>query len=121
MVGYTRFVELMPSALPAMCLYLRGRFGQTTGVAFIDSTLFSVCHNRRIARHRVFAEAATRGKTSMGWFYGFKLPLIVNDQGELLAVQLTPSNIDDSNAVPQMTRNQWGKLDGDRGYLSQAL
>ncbi len=121
MVGYTRFVELMPSVLPAMCLYLRGRFGQTTGVAFIDSTLFSVCHNRRIARHRVFAEAATRGKTSMGWFYGFKLPLIVNDQGELLAVQLTPSNIDDSNAVPQMTRNLWGKLDGDRGYLSQAL
>ena len=85
LVSYTRFVELIPSALPALCLYLRVRFGQVTGVAFIDSTPLSVCHNRRIGRHRVFAEMATRGKSSMGWFYGFKLHLIVNDQGELLA------------------------------------
>ncbi len=121
LVSYTRFVELIPSALPALCLYLRVRFGQVTGVAFIDSTPLSVCHNRRIGRHRVFAEMATRGKSSMGWFYGFKLHLIVNDQGELLAVQLTPGNIDDRKPVPQMTKKLWGKLVGDRGYLSQAL
>ena len=121
LVSYTRFVELMPSALPAMCLYLRVRFGQGTGVAFIDSTPLSVCHNRRIGRHRVFAEVAARGKSSMGWFYGFKLHLIVNDQGELLAVQLTPGNIDDRKPVPQMSKKLWGKLVGDRGYLSQAL
>ncbi len=121
LVSYTRFVELMPSALPAMCLYLRARFGRATGVAFIDSTPLSVCHNRRIARHRVFAEVAMRGRSSIGWFYGFKLHLIVNDQGELLAVQLTPGNTDDRKPVPQMTNNLWGKLVGDRGYLSQAL
>ena len=121
LVSYTRFVELMPSVLPAMCLYLRVRFGQGTGVAFIDSTPLSVCHNRRIGRHRVFAEVAARGKSSMGWFYGFKLHLIVNDQGELLAVQLTPGNIDDRKPVPQMSKKLWGKLVGDRGYLSQAL
>ncbi len=121
LVSYTRFVELIPSALPAMCIYLRVRFGQKTGVAFIDSTPLSVCHNRRIVRHRVFAEMAMRGKSSMGWFYGFKLHLIVNDQGELLAVQRTPGNIDDRKPVPQMTKNLWGKLVGDRGYLSQAL
>ncbi len=121
LVSYTRFVELMPSALPAMCIYLRVRFGQKTGVAFIDSTPLSVCHNRRIVRHRNFAEMAMRGKSSMGWFYGFKLHLIVNDKGELLAVQLTPGNIDDRKPVPQMTRKLWGKLVGDRGYLSQAL
>ena len=121
LVSYTRFVELMPSGLPAMCLYLRVRFGQATGVAFIDSTPLSVCHNRRIGRHRVFAEMAMRGKSSLGWFYGFKLHLIVNDQGELLAVQLTPGNIDDRKPVPQMTKNLWRKLVGDRGYLSQAF
>ena len=121
LVSYTRFVELMPSALPAMCLYLRVRFGQGTGVAFIDSTPLSVCHNRRIGRHRVFAEVAARGKSSMGWFYGFKLHLIVNDRGELLAVQRTPGNIDDRKPVPQMSKKLWGKLVGDRGYLSQAL
>ena len=121
LVSYTRFVESMPSALPAMYLYLRVRFGQATGVACIDSTALSVCHNRRIGRHRVLAEVATRGKSSMGWFYGFKLHLIVNDKGELLAVQRTPGNIDDRKPVPQMTKKLWGKLVGDRGYLSQAL
>ena len=121
LVSYTRFVELIPSALPAMCLYLRVRFGQGTGVAFISSTTLSVCHNKRIGRHRVFAGMATRGKTSLGWFYGFKLHLIVNDQGELLAVQLTPANTDDRKPVPQMSKSLWGKLVGDRGYLSQAL
>ena len=121
LVSYTRFVELIPSSLPAMCLYLRVRFGQGTGVAFIDSTPLSVCHNRRIGRHRVFAEVATRGKNSMGWFYGFKLHLIVNDQGDLLAVQLTPANTDDRKPVPQMAERLWGKLVGDRGYLSKAL
>ncbi len=118
---YTRFVELIPSALPAMCLYLRVRFGQGTGVAFIDSTPLSVCHNRRIGRHRVFAGMATHGKSSLGWFYGFKLHLLVNDQGELLAVQLTPANTDDRKPVPQMSKSLWGKLVGDRGYLFQAL
>ena len=121
LVSYTRFVELIPSALPAMCLYLRVRFGQRTGVAFIDSTPLSVCRNNRIGRHRVFAEVATRGKSSMGWFYSFKLHLIVNDQGEFLAVQLTPGNTDDRKPVPQMTKKLWGKLVGDRGHLSQVL
>ena len=121
LVSYTRFVELIPSVLPAMCLYLRVRFGKKTGVAFISSTPLSVCHNRRIGRHRLFAETAARGKSSMGWFYGFKLHLIVNDRGELLAIQLTPGNIDDRKPVPQMSKKLWGKLVGDRGYLSQAL
>ena len=121
LVSYTRFVELLPSSLPAMYLYLHVRFGQGTGVAFIDSTPLAVCHNRRIGRHRVFAGIATRGKSSMGWFYGFKLHLIVNEQGDLLAVHLTPANTDDRKPVPQMTKELWGKLVGDRGYLSKAL
>ncbi len=90
-------------------------------VAFIDSTPLAVCHNQRSGRHRVFAETARRGKNSMGWFYGFKFHLIVNDQGDLLAVQLTPANTDDRKPVPPMTKRLWGKLVGDRGYLSQAL
>ncbi len=121
LVSYTRFVELIPSSLPTMYLYLHVRFGQGTGVAFIDSTPLAVCHNRRIGRHRVFAGIATRGKSSMGWFYGFKLHLIVNDQGDLLAVHLTPANTDDRKPVPQMTKELWGKLVGDRGYLSKTL
>ena len=121
LVNYTRSVELIPSSLPAMYLYLHVRFGQGTGVAFIDSTPLAVCHHRRISRHQVFSGLAARGKSGMGWFYGFKLHLIVNDQGDLLAVHLTPANTDDRKPVPQMTKELWGKLVGDRGYLSKAL
>jgi hypothetical protein len=121
LVSYSRFVELLPRALVPLCCYLHTRKGRCTGIAFIDSTPLAVCHNRRIKTHRVFAEWATRGKTSMGWFYGFKLHLIVNDEGELLAFCLTPGHIDDRKPVPQLTKRLFGQLFGDRGYISQAL
>ena len=64
-------------------------YGRCTGISFIDSTPIAVCHNRRISSHRVFAGIAQRGKTSVGWFFGFKLHLVVNDRGELLACRIT--------------------------------
>jgi hypothetical protein len=121
LVSYNRFVELMPSALIPLCFYLQTRKGQTAGVAFIDSLPIAVCHNRRIPSHKVFAHQAERGKSSVDWFYGFKLHLIVNDQGELLAFHLTPGNVDDRKPVPKMARGLFGKLFGDRGYISKAL
>lgn len=121
LVSYQRFVELMPTALPGLLLYLDSRLGEVTGIAFIDSTPLPVCHNRRIHRHKVFAGLAARGKTSLGWFYGFKLHLIVNECGELLRFFLSPGNVDDRHPVPAMTEALWGKLVGDRGYLSQKL
>ncbi len=104
-----------------MCLYLHVRFGQGTGVAFIESPPLAVCHSRRIGRHQVFAGIATRGKSGMGWFCGVKLHLIVNDQGDWLAIHITPASTDDRKPVPQMTKELWGILVGDRGYLSKAL
>ena len=121
LVSYTRFVELVPSVLLPLLAYLRSRCGQTQGIAFIDSTPLPVCHNKRIARHRVLAAHARRGKSSMGYFYGFKLHLVVNDRGALLSFVLTPGNVDDRKPVPILTQDLWGKLIGDRGYLSQAL
>lgn len=121
LVSYGRFVELMPYVLLPLCAYLQHRFGSCTGIAYVDSTSIAVCHNRRIHRHKVFRDLAARGKTTMGWFYGFKLHLIVNDQGELLAVHLTPGNVDDRKPLPEMTKDLFGKLFGDKGYLSQVL
>jgi hypothetical protein len=72
-------------------------------------------------RHRVFVDLAARSKSSMGWFYGFKLHLIVNDQGELLTFFLTPGNVDDREPVPEMTRAMFGMVFGDKGYISQKL
>src|SRR5919202_1967567 len=94
---------------------------QPTGLQFIDSLPVRVCHNRRISSHKVFADLAQRGKSSMGWFYGFKLHLVINDQGELLAFCLTPGNVDDRRPVKKLVRRLWGKLFGDRGYISQEL
>ncbi|GHO71627.1 hypothetical protein KSC_105190 [Ktedonobacter sp. SOSP1-52] len=85
LVSYTRFVALIPTMLVPLLAYLQSRYGACTGISFIDSTSLEVCDPKRIHQHRVFAADAKRGKSSMGWFFGFKLHLAVNDQGELLA------------------------------------
>lgn len=121
LVSYQRFVEWMPSTLLPLSAYLRSCLGDCTGISFIDSTSLKVCHNRRIAGHRVFKGLAARGKTSVDWFFGFKLHLVVNEQGELLNVMLTPGNTDDRKPVPQLLKHLFGKVFGDRGYISQAL
>lgn len=121
LVSYNRFVELTAEALVPLCFYLQTRKGKTSGIAFIDSLPLAVCHNRRIHSHKLFSQVAERGKSSVDWFYGFKLHLIVNDQGELLAFHLTPGNVDDRKPVPKMAKGLYGKLFGDRGYISKAL
>jgi hypothetical protein len=121
LVSYSRFVELMPRALVPLCGYLYTRKGRCTGITFVDSTSLAVCHNRRIGRHKVFEGYATRGKSSMGWFFGFKLHLMVNDEGELLAFRVTTAEVDDKVPVHRMTKGLWGQLFGDRGYISRAL
>jgi hypothetical protein len=121
LVSYSRFVELMPRALVPLCGYLSTRKGRCTGITFVDSTSLAVCHNRRISRHKVFEGYATRGKSSMGWFFGFKLHLMVNDEGELLAFRVTTAEVNDQMPVGRMARGLWGQLFGDRGYISRAL
>ena len=122
LVSYTRFVEIMPSALLPLCAYLRlACFGECTGISFIDSTSLDVCLNQRISSHKVFAGLAQRGKTSTGWFFGFKLHLVFNDRGEILNTTLTPGNVDDRKPVPDLVKMLFGKVFGDKGYLSQPL
>jgi len=119
--SYNRFVELMPAALVPLCAYLQTRKGLCSGISFVDSTSLKVCHNRRIHAHKVFAGCARRGKTSVDWFFGFKLHVVTNDCGELLNVRLTPGNVDDRRPVPELVKELFGKLFADRGYISQTL
>ena len=122
LVSYNRFVEFIPSVLLVLCVYLRTScLGRCTGISFMDSTALAVCKNPRIHSHKVFARLAQRGKTSTGWFFGFKLHLIFNDCGELLNLLLTPGNVDDRKPVPKLVRKLFGKLFADKGYISQAL
>jgi transposase len=122
LVSYTRFVDFIPSALVPLCAYFQQFcLGDCSGVSFIDSTSLEVCLNQRITSHKVFAGLAERGKTSTGWFFGFKLHLVINDRGEFLNVLLTPGNVDDRKPVPKLLRKLFGKVFGDKGYISKPL
>ena len=121
LVSYSRFVQLSQEVLVPLSIFLNTRFGECRGISFIDSTVLPVCHNRRISTHRVFADYAGRSKTSMGWFYGFKLHLVINDQGELLSAMVTPGNVDDRKSVPQLCQGLFGKLFADKGYIAKNL
>ncbi|MDC9595732.1 IS982 family transposase [Xenorhabdus anantnagensis] len=121
LLSYPRFISVAPLVLMPLCSYLTQLKGKPTGIAFIDSTRLRVCHNIRIPHHKVFEGIAQRGKTSMGWFYGFKLHLIINHQGEILALKVTAGNVDDREPVRELTKELTGSLYGDKGYLSQEL
>src|SRR3954470_18973911 len=118
---YEHFVALQKSAFVPLVFFLVSHLGSKTGLSYIDSTALPVCDNHRISRHKVFADLAQRGKTSMGWFFGFKLHLVFNNRNEIVALKLTPGNVHDTTPVPALTRELTGKLFGDKGYIGQKL
>jgi hypothetical protein len=97
--------------------------GTCTGISFVDSTPLHVCRNQRILIHKTFKGLAKRGKCSMGWLFGFKLHLIINDKGEILNFMFTPGNVDDREPLKQgkFLENIKEKLCADKGYIGQAL
>ena len=119
--SYNRFVELMSEILEPLAAFMQSRCGKSEGIAFVDSTPLCVCENLRIPRHKTFAGIAGRSKSSTGWFYGFKLHFTVNDCGDILSFCLTRGNVDDRTPVPTLAKNLFGKLFGDKGYISQKL
>ena len=124
LVSYNRFVELEKNvALPLAIFIKKVLLGKCTGISIVDSTPLRVCRNQRIQMHRVFKGIAARGKCSMGWFFGFKLHLICNEKGELLNFIFTPGDIDDRRPLEYkpFIRFIYGKLVGDKGYISQNL
>lgn len=121
LLSYQRFVALIPRVFLPLTIYLQSLKQTSEGLAFVDSTSIAVCHPKRISSHRVFAGIAALGKSTKGWFYGFKLHLICNHRGDLVSCHITPGNVDDRTPLPLMTQNIFGKLFGDKGYISQDL
>lgn len=119
LVSYNRFTEIMSSVLLPLTAYLYSRLGEKTGLYYVDSTPLKVCHNKRIYRHKTFKGIAERGKTSMGWFFGFKLHVVINHNGELVAFCITKGNVDDRVPLEQLFKNIEGLAAGDKGYISQ--
>jgi uncharacterized membrane protein (UPF0136 family) len=122
LLSYNRFVEVKAGCLTVLAAYLKHQaIGKKSDVAFVDSTAIAVCHNKRSMRNRVFAGFAKKTKSTMGWYFGFKLHLVVNSCGEILSCCITKSTTDDRKPVPQLVAGLQGKLFGDKGYISKKL
>jgi hypothetical protein len=123
-VSYNRFVELSQQVVLPMTLFLKMQcLGECTGITYVDSTPIRVCKNKRIKRNKVFKDIATVGKSTMGWFYGFKLHLVVNEKGDILNFIITQGNVDDRTPLndPKFLEMIKGKLYADKGYISAKL
>lgn len=123
-VSYNRFVELQQRSLMPLTIFAKTCcLGKCTGISFVDSTPIRVCKNKRITRNKVFKNLAETGKSTMGWFHGFKLHIVINDKGEILSFCITQANVDDREPLKRESflRAVFGKLYADKGYISQKL
>lgn len=124
LVSYERFNQTQNRLFIPLMMYLTKRgLGKCTGISFVDSTILTVCHIKREKQNKVFKGFAQKSKSTMGWFFGFKLHLIINDKGELLNFCFSRANVDDRDLkiLKIMTKEVFGKLFGDRGYISEKL
>jgi transposase len=118
-LSYSRFVQLMPRCAAVLAALFETLKSTCTGISIADSTPLAVCENLRIKRHKVFQDVAQRGKSSTGWFYGFKLHAIINHHGELLAIKVTSGNVDDRKGLLAIASDVFGKLYADKGYIGK--
>jgi len=124
LVSYNRFVELIPMVLIPLIAFLKlKRLVISNEITFIDSTKIAICNNKRIKKNRTFKGIAKRGKSTMGWFYGFKLHIAINEKGELCGTNMSKGNVDDREeaVLDEVLQNVSGKLFADKGYISKKL
>ena len=119
--SYGRFVALQPRLFMPLCMLLHHLSGEKTGIYIADSSHLPVCNNHRINRNKTFEGLAARGRTTMGWFYGFKLHVVINNKAEIMALKITPGNLDDRDVIEAMTNGLKGKLLADKGYIPSSL
>ena len=123
-LSYNRFVERQRKVALHLLMFLNiCALGKCTGISIIDSTPIVSCHIKRMHMHKTMRGLAAMGKCTMGWFYGFKLHLVINDKGEIIQWMLTPGNTDDRDPLKneKFMEKLFGKLFADRGYISQDL
>ena len=123
-LSYNRFVELQQKAVLPMTVFLKMCcLGKCTGISFIDATSLKVCHIKIERSNKTFKGLATKGKTTIGWFFGFKLHIVINDKGEILDFVISQANTDDRQPLKdkKFHKRVFGKVFGDKGYISSDL
>jgi len=121
LVSYANFTKLIGRNMPYLMLLLHHLLTKCTGLSFVDATSIAVCKNYRINSHKVFKGIAARSKTTKGWFFGLKLHLIIDPEGNLIKVCFSSGNKDDRKGLRSMISGIYGKVFGDRGYISTGL
>lgn len=119
--SYSRFITLIKNAIFPMTLFTQLKSGRRTGIYYIDSSCLPVCHIKRSRRHKTFDEIAQYGRTSVGWFFGLKLHVVINDHGELIAFKITQGNRNDVQETATLLRQLQGLVFGDKGYIGKKL
>ena len=123
--NYGNFNTLMNQATPYVIFLLQWicylNKSKQDGLTFMDSTSLKVCENKRIFDHQVCEGLAERGKSSMGWFFGFKLHVVCDSLGRLASLLLTPGNTDDRKFVLKLLKGLKGLCIADAGYVSKKL
>jgi hypothetical protein len=119
--SYNRFIEIMNRIVFHLVLFSQVNSGKRTGIYYIDSTCLPVCHLKRSRRHKTFDEIAKYGRTSVGWFFGLKLHIVINERGELIAFKITRGNVNDSVASETILKSLEGIVFGDKGFISKKL
>jgi hypothetical protein len=119
--SYSRIIQLWPRIILPLALILQLLKGKSSGIYFIDSTKLSICHNKRTSNNRVFGKLARVGMSSYGWFMGYKLHLVINNKGEIMAIKITKGNAGDLASADSLTKGLQGKVFGDKAYISKDL
>src|SRR3954471_18962137 len=90
----------------------------TAAFYLIDAKPIPVCHPLRHRRVRLLREeGAWFGKTSQGWFFGFKLHVLRHIDGRIVNLVLTPGHWDDrAPALALLEGVEGGVTLGDLGY-----
>jgi hypothetical protein len=124
---YKNFLEAINMLSGLAMLMLQGfmnvfnRITGDNGLKFTDSTKIEVCKIKREFSHKVCFGLASKSKSTMGWFYGFKLHIICNELMQILNLKITTATDDEREILEQMWNNIFGMIIADAGYVSKRL
>ncbi|WP_371219810.1 IS982 family transposase [Orientia tsutsugamushi] len=119
--SYSRIIQLCRRMLLPLAVLMHYLKGEETSIYYIDSTKLEICYNKRTSSNRVFNKISKIGKSSYGWFLGFKLHLIINNKGEIMSVKITKGNKSDISVSSFFSKCLSGKLFSDKAYISKEL